>query len=170
MRTDQAEESFTGDLLRGAAAGAIATWVMGKATTWFWDHESAASRAKYKELTGGKYVPDRAAEKLENLAGLHPSKEQHQMLAQANHWAVGIGAGIVYSLIKRQNKKVSTGRGLLFGAAFSTLFDEGLITLTGLAEPPQKYPWQAHARGLFGHLIYGVIADAALNVLDQSKL
>ncbi len=163
-------EDFAGDVLKGAVAGAVATWVMGRATTWFWEHESVASQAKYKEVTGEKYVPERAAEKLENLVGLHRSKEQHQTLAQVNHWAVGIGAGIAYSLLKRQNKLVSTGRGLLFGAAFSALFDEGLTVLTGLAEPPQKYPWQAHTRGLFGHLVYGAIADATLNVLENTKL
>ncbi len=27
----------------------------GKGTTWFWEHESAASQAKYKEVTGEKY-------------------------------------------------------------------------------------------------------------------
>ncbi len=61
-------ESFTGDVLMGAVAGAIATWVMGKSTTWFWEHESAASQAKYKEVTG----ENRAAEKPKNLVGLHP--------------------------------------------------------------------------------------------------
>lgn len=162
-------ETFAGDVIKGAVAGAVATWVMGKATTWFWEHESAASQAKYKEVTGEKYVPDRAAEKLENLVGLHPSKEQHQTLAQANHWAIGIGAGIAYSLLKRQNNMVSAGRGLLFGEAFSVLFDEGLTVVTGLAELPQKYSWQAHARGLFGHLVYGVIADATLSVLENTN-
>ncbi len=92
------------------------------------------------------------------------------MIAQTNHWAVGIKAGIVYSLFKRQNRKVATGHGLLFGAAFSALFDEGLTSLVGLAEPPQKYQWQAHARGLFGHLVYGVIADTVFNLLEHPKL
>lgn len=54
MSTQQTPETFVADVVKGAVAGAIATWVMGKATTWFWEHESAASQAKYKEVTGEK--------------------------------------------------------------------------------------------------------------------
>ncbi len=85
-------ESITIDILKGALAGAFVTWVMGKATTFFWEHESAASKANYEKVTGGKYVPDRAAEKMKKIVGLEASKEQHQMIAQASHWGLGIGA------------------------------------------------------------------------------
>jgi hypothetical protein len=36
----------------------------------------------------------------------------------------------------------------------------------GFAEPPQAYPWQAHARGFVGHLAFGLAADTVLDVLD----
>lgn len=158
--------AYAGDLVKGALAGAIATWVMGKATTFFWEHESAAAKVKYEEVTGGKYVPDRAAEKVEKLVGFKASKEQHRMITQTSHWGLGIGAGMVYALLRRLNKSVSAGHGLLFGAAFSAIFDEGLTPPFGLAEAPQKYPWQAHARGFVGHLVYGATAESALKLLE----
>lgn len=39
--------------------------------------------------------------------------------------------------------------------------------LLGTAAPPQEYPWQAHARGLVGHLTYGLVTKASVRVLDR---
>lgn len=37
--------------------------------------------------------------------------------------------------------------------------------MTRLAADPRRYPWQAHARGLVAHLVYGLVTDTALSVL-----
>ncbi|MCA1652498.1 MAG: DUF1440 domain-containing protein, partial [Acidobacteria bacterium] len=58
-------------------------------------------------------------------------------------------------------------QGLLFGLMFWLGFDEIMTVAAGVARPPQQYPWQAHARGLVGHLAYGVVADTTLDVLDR---
>ncbi len=128
----------------------------------------AASKANYEKVTGGKYVPDRAAEKMEKIVGLEASKEQHQMIAQASHWGLGIGGGSVYAVLRRLNKNVAAAHGLFFGVAFSAIIDEGLTPLLGLAEAPKNYPWQAHARGIAGHLVYGATAESALKCLNQA--
>jgi hypothetical protein len=36
----------------------------------------------------------------------------------------------------------------------------------GLTPDPQEFSWQTHARGLAGHLVFGIAADAMLRVLD----
>lgn len=37
----------------------------------------------------------------------------------------------------------------------SLVVDEGANTALGLTAPPHEWPWQAHARGLAAHLVYG---------------
>jgi hypothetical protein len=47
--------------------------------------------------------------------------------------------------------------------------DEGLNAASGLAADPRKYPWQAHARGLAAHLVFGVVTNAVLNLLKAPR-
>lgn len=160
-----------GDLLTdvafGLVAGAVGTFVMGKVTNYMYRHEDSEARQKYQEVTGGKYVPERTAETIEKTFGLEATKKQRQLLAKGSHWSVGLGAGATYALLRRRFDYADWGQGLAFGAAFWLFFDEGLTWLTGLAESPQEYPWQAHARGLVGHLVYGLVADTTLDLFDQ---
>ena len=44
--------------------------------------------------------------------------------------------------------------------------DEGLMSATKLAPPPDAFPWQTHARGLAGHFILGLLLDGAFDVAD----
>ena len=45
--------------------------------------------------------------------------------------------------------------------------DEILAPVLGLASGPAAYPWQAHARGLVGHLVLGAVTDTVLAVTEQ---
>jgi hypothetical protein len=47
--------------------------------------------------------------------------------------------------------------------------DEVLAPALGLASGAARYPWQAHARGLVGHLVLGAATDTVLDVLDRVK-
>jgi hypothetical protein len=158
--------SIASDLIKGAIAGAVGTWAIGKVTNYMYEHEDPAARQTYERVTGGKYVPDRTAEKIEKALGLNLSEEQRGLLAEGSHWGLGIGAGATYALLRRRLHSVDLAQGLAFGIAFWALVDEGMTWISGLAEPPQKYPWQAHARGLVGHLVYGLSAETTLDLLE----
>lgn len=80
---------------------------------------------------------------------------------------MGLTAGAVYAVLRRRLRGVDRAQDLLFGLAFWALSDEAFTVLRGVADPPQRYPWQAHARGLAGHLVYGVVAETTLDVLDR---
>jgi hypothetical protein len=155
-----------GDVVKGAIAGFAATMVMGRITHYWFQHEAPETRQEYQEVTGGKYPPQRTAEFIEKTLDLDLSKKQHKMLAKGSHQMVGIGAGVAYALARRKIDWADKGHGLLFGTLFSLIFDEGLTPLVGFAEPPQEYPWQAHARGFVAHLAFGLAADTVLDVLD----
>lgn len=48
------------------------------------------------------------------------------------------------------------------------LVDEAATPALGLTPGPTAFPWQTHARGLAGHLAYGVATETALDVLDRA--
>jgi hypothetical protein len=54
-----------------------------------------------------------------------------------------------------------------FGSSFFVLIDEGLLSGLGFRPPPAAFPWNAETRGLAGHIVFGVVADATLSVLDS---
>ena len=56
---------------------------------------------------------------------------------------------------------------MLYGAGLFALQDEGLNSVTGLGAKPQDYPWQAHARGLVAHLVYGIVTELALSAIEK---
>jgi hypothetical protein len=45
--------------------------------------------------------------------------------------------------------------------------DELVNPVLGLTPGPAAFPWQAHARGLGGHLAFGAANDTALRALDR---
>jgi hypothetical protein len=164
----RSSDGVIGHVLKGTLAGAAAMWAMEQVVSYMWDHEDPAAKQRYEQVTEGKYVPDRAAEKVQQTIGLDLTKEQKEQLAMGLHWGVGLTAGVTYALLRRRIPRVAAAQGLLFGLAFSALFDEGATVLFGLAKPPQEYPWQDHARGVVGHLLYGVVADTTLDLLDRA--
>lgn len=158
--------SLADDAIKGAIAGFVGTMAMGKVTHFWYQHEDPEARQQYQEVTGGRYPPQRTADFVEKTLDLDPSKKQHKMLAKGSHQTVGIGTGVAYALAQRRIGGADKGHGLLFGALFSLVFDEGMTALVGFAEPPREYPWQAHARGFVGHLAFGLAAETTLGILD----
>lgn len=155
------------DALVGAAAGAAATWVMGKVTSYLYDRESEEARKKENDARGGKMAFGVAAEKAANLAGTELSDEQRKTYGSAIHWGLGVGAGAAYGAMRHRVPGVDWGGGLAFGLAFWLLVDEAGNTALGLTPPPQAFPWQTHARAAAGHLVFGVVTEAVFQVTDQ---
>ena len=161
------DHDITRDLLKGALAGLAATWVMGKATTFLYEREREQAREREDEARGGKTAYGVAAEKAAGALDVNLEDEERQRYGSAIHWALGAGAGAVYGALRHQIPGGDLGRGLLFGAAFWALIDEGANVALGLTPGPTAFPWQTHARGLAGHLVFGVAADASLRLLDE---
>ena len=136
------EASIWTDLIKGAVAGAAATWIMDVATTWMYDHESQQARNREKKARHGR----------------SPST--------AMHWAIGIGAGAVYAGARRRWPTVARQLGLRFGSGLFVAADEIMNPALGLTRGPRAFPWQAHARGFGGHLTYGMVTEVVLEGLD----
>ena len=103
------------DALVGAVAGAIATWAMGKATTYLLAKEPRSVRTAENKARGNRTAYGVAAQK------------------------VAMASGRKLSVKDRER-------------------------LLGLTPGPTHFPWQTHARGLAGHLMFGAVADATMGV------
>ena len=156
------EDSILADAVKGALAGAAATWVMGQATSYLYQHEEKSVQEEEKDARGGQTAYGTAAVKAADMVGQELSDEQRKQYGSAIHWALGAGAGAVYGMLRHRVPGADAGNGLLFGTAFRAVIDEGANTALGLTPGPTAFPWQTHARGLAGHLVFGVAADTAL--------
>lgn len=167
MSSGRRGNGLVGDLAKGAIAGAVATWVMGQATGYLYEHESSEAREQEDEARDGKTAYGVAAEKGADLIGTELSDEEAKRYGSALHWALGIGAGAAYGVMRGRVPGAGGTNGLLFGTAFWAAIDEGANVALGLTPGPTAFPWQTHARGLGGHLVFGLVADTTLRLLDQ---
>lgn len=167
MASVQHENGVISDLAKGAIAGAVATWVMGQATAYMYEHEDRRAREQEDEARQGKTAYGVAAEKGADLVGTELTDEQTEQYGGAIHWALGIGAGAVYGALRGRVPEADRANGLLYGTAFWALIDEAANVALGLTPGPTAFPWQTHARGLTGHLVFGVAADTTLRLLDR---
>ncbi len=154
-------------LLDGLIAGAVATWLMGRVTSALYERESKPAREKEDAARGGRTAYEVAAEQGARALDTSLSDEERSRYGARIHWALGIGAGVVYALLRRRMELETPLAGLAFGAAFWLAMDEGAVYALGLTPGPTAFPWQTHARGLAGHLAFGATADTALRVLER---
>jgi uncharacterized membrane protein YagU involved in acid resistance len=161
-----ARHSLAEDLFKGAIAGAVATWVMGKVTDVMYQREDAWARKQEDKARGGKTAYGAAAEKAAQVAGTTLGDKQREQAGSALHWTLGIGAGAVYAVMRRRFEGIGRLAGVGFGTAFWAAVDEGVVPALGLTPGPLAFPWQTHARGLAGHLTFGTVTDGTLRVLD----
>lgn len=156
--------------LMGALAGGIATWVMDRVDWFMFDHEDPEARRRTVEVRPGGMDPAHVAvNKIAETMGTELSPKQPHPAGIAMHYGLGIGPAALYGALKDQYPIMAAGRGSLFGLAVFLLNDEGLNTLTGASADPRAYPWQAHARGLISHLVYGMVTEAALTMIEQAS-
>ncbi len=155
------------DLLKGAVAGAVATFVMGKVTGYMYEHEDRDARSKEDEVRGGRSSYEVAAEKVATAAGTSLDRRRRRQMGSAVHWTLGIGAGAAYAVLRRRLQGLGSAAGTAFGTGFWAFLDEGLVPALGLTPGATAFPWQTHARGLVGHLTFGTVTEGTLRLLDR---
>ena len=166
--TAQAQEpdgSIPLDMLKGAVAGAVATWVMDRADWFMYRREPEASRRQTWAVRPEHKDPAHViASKTSQALGGGPIPQDHPA-GLAVHYGIGIAPAAVYGALKGRVPGADLGRGLAFGFAMFVLEDEIANPALGFAAPPRRYPWQPHARGFVSHLIYGFVTDLVLRTL-----
>lgn len=155
------------DLALGAAAGLAATWVMGHVTSLMYEREHRTAREREDNARGGRTAYGAAAEKAASVVGTELSDEQIRKVGSGIHWVLGMGAGAAYGALRGRVPVADAGHGLAFGTAFWGVIDEGANTAMGLTPGPTAFPWQTHARGLVGHLLFGFVTETILDAADR---
>lgn len=158
------------DVLRGAVAGTAGVWAMDRVDWLMYDHllDTPETRRQTRAARPGGMDP---AHTIAHLAargiGVEPpTPRQNNTPGLAVHYTLGIVPGALYGALRGRVDYIDAGRGLLYGFGLFVLEDEIANPLMGTAAPPQKYPWQAHARGLVAHLVYGLVTDLVLRALS----
>ena len=144
-------------------------WAMDRVTWYMYRNEDRKAYLQEKKAqVKGKYVSQVSVDKALDATGVELSDKQYWYAYKGVHYFLGIAPGMLYSVLRHKVKGLDAGRGSLFGLALFIMMDEIVAPAAGLASRPTAYPWQAHARGLAGHLTVGVVIDATLNLLDKA--
>jgi hypothetical protein len=154
-------------LFVGAAAGYLAGQVMDKATTWFYERQSDASKQREGELLP-EGAPLASARKLAGLIGAEPTDEQAGTIAATLHQGLGQLYGVVAAALTRRGVP-PVRAGLASGAAGFLLVDE-LANSLFFTPPPQAYPVESHLRGVVGHLTFGAATGVLLALARRLRL
>ena len=152
----------------GLAAGAVGTFVLDRLDWFMWNRLDETTRDQTRSVRPGGEPPAHVlASRLEQALSLDLSNKQHEVAGLAVHFGIGIAPAAIYALTRDKLPGRGPARGLLYGLAMFLAQDEGLNTVTGLGARPTRYPWQAHARGLVAHLVYGVAVEMTLNAIER---
>ena len=167
-RRKRRNDDLIGDLVKGALAGAVGVWALDKVTWAMWDREDPLALAQERAarpdgLDPAHVMANRAAEAM----GTELTPKQPHPAGIAVHYGLGIMPAAGYAVLRKRVPAVGAAGGLMYGLGLFLMQDEGLNPILGTSGKPGEYPWQAHARGLVGHLVLGAATHAALEVLDR---
>jgi hypothetical protein len=154
-------------VLVGAAAGYLAGQVMDKATTWYYERQSDASKRREQELLP-EGAPMASARRLAALVGAEPTDDQVGRVAATLHQALGQLYGVVAAALTCGGAP-PVQAGLATGVAGFLLVDE-LANSLFFTPPPQAYPVESHLRGVVGHLTFGAVTGVLLALARRLRL
>jgi uncharacterized membrane protein YagU involved in acid resistance len=154
------------DALRGALAGAAATWLMDQVTTGLYEAQPPeVTKLEEAGRPNGKSSVANLVDRVESATGFTVPEPRRPMVEYAIHYGLGIVPGAIYGVVRRYIPFARLGRGLAFGLALFAVNDEFLNTKLGLAGPIEAYPPETHLRGLAGHAVLGVGTETGIQLL-----
>lgn len=154
------------DALRGAIAGAAATWLMDLVTTgMFAIQPPEVTKREEAARANGKSSVANLIDRAEAETGIKVPEARRPMVEQAVHYALGVAPGAVYGVVRRYVPFARLGRGLAYGLVLFVVNDEYMNTKLGLAGPMVAYPPETHLRGLAGHAVLGVATETGIQLL-----
>jgi hypothetical protein len=154
------------DALRGALAGAAATWLMDQVTTGLYEAQPPeVTKLEAAGRPNGKSSVTNLVDRVESTTGFTVPAPRRPLVENAFHYALGIVPGAIYGVLRRYLPFARLGRGLGFGLALFAINDEYLNTKLGLAGPIEAYPPETHLRGLAGHAVLGVGTETGIQLL-----
>jgi hypothetical protein len=156
---------------RAVAAGTTATLLMDAVTWVMYRQQSEASLAREGELRplGGKDTAHALARRMALAVGSDVAAQQPNAAGVVVHHAMGVLPSMLYAKLRDRYPALRRGYGALYGFSLYVVNDLAATRLLGIASKQTAYPWQAHARGIVGHVVLGVGIETWLNALDGNE-
>lgn len=156
------------DIAMGLVAGAAATFVMDKVSTWGYSLEDPKVRDYEEKLRNGEYPPEVLAKKATEFAtGVTPAKETTNKLGMAIHWGYGILWGGLFGALRSRVPVIGSAAGLTYGTGLWLIGDELMMPVLKLSPCSTDFPWQNHVRAFTNHAAYGSSLWLTLEVLSR---
>jgi hypothetical protein len=154
-----------GTLVRGALAGAAATWVMDRATTLLYDVQAPeVTEQETAARPNGKPSVANMVDRFEAQTGMTVPEQRRAVVETVVHYALGAIPGALYA-VARKLPPVRALNGAGYGLALFVANDEFLNTRLGFAGPARSYPPETHFRGLAGHVVLGAATETGIQLL-----
>ncbi len=156
---------------RGAATGAVGVLAMDVVTWLMYRREDPADLSREQRARAfGQDTAHALVRRVAEAVGSDAGAEQPNGAGIAVHYGLGMGPGALYAEQRRKHPWLRAGRGALYGFGLFVVNDEIAAPLLGIAGPPGAYPWQAHVRGLIGHVVLGMVTEATLNAIEDRPM
>ncbi|MBW3550445.1 MAG: DUF1440 domain-containing protein [Proteobacteria bacterium] len=154
------------DAVLGALAGVAAVWALDRIDWLMFNREDPQVRHRTQQARPCGAAPAQvAANKAAHAMGKQLEDPQDSAAGTAAHYSIGVAPAVMYGMLHDHVPLIGKGRGALFGLGLFLLQDEAMNRMLGLSARASAYPWQAHARGLIAHLVYGFALDASLKAI-----
>ncbi|MFB6373247.1 MAG: hypothetical protein ABEN55_09060 [Bradymonadaceae bacterium] len=169
-QTETESSSIVGNLIKGAIAGTVGVLALDAVTELFTSAEGDEALERETQTRPDAMDPAHVlANRVADAAGYELEPRQPHTAGIETHYGIGVVPTMVYAAVARRSSEINIGRGLLFGTAMYLAQDQGLNYALGLTGRPTEYPWQAHMRGLMGHLAMGAASEGTLSALDKAE-
>lgn len=99
------------------------------------------------------------ASAVERLTGQRLPEQGRRALGLLGHHGFGAIVGAAYGLLASQNRVVTSGAGLPYGAVVWLAAAEVGLPAAGFARDPRSYPLSRHLASLGSHLVFGVTVE-----------
>ncbi len=150
---------------RGAASGAVGVVAMDVATWLLYRRDSRLDLLREMRLRPcGKDTAHALMRRVTDAAGSDAGSSQPNGAGIAVHYGLRMRPGGLYPRQKHPWRRA--GRGAGYGLALYVVNDLLTPRLLGIAGPQRDNPWQAHARGVVGHVVPGIVTEATLNTVE----
>ncbi|MEW6499499.1 MAG: DUF1440 domain-containing protein [Cyanobacteriota bacterium] len=159
------------DMVKGALAGAIGVWALDQVTWAMWNREDPEALDQERQARPGGLDPAHVmANRAAHALGMELTPKQPNAAGMVIHYSLGVVPGAIYGALRHEVDGLDIGRGALFGLGLGILQDQLVNSMIGTSGAPTEYPPEAHIRGLVGHVVYGLVMDMALEMLDRVAL
>ena len=156
------------DIAMGLVAGAAATFVMDKVSTWDYSLEDPKVRESEEKMRGGEYPPEVLYKRVaEVTTGSTPNQQTTEKLAMGIHWGYGVLWGGLFGALRNRVPVIGSAAGLTYGTGLWLIGDELLMPVLKLSPPSTDFPWQNHARAFTNHAAYGTTLWLTLETLSR---